>query len=336
MALFTKIFLRCFTLLFLAGNTLLLILIILSGSMTNYPIDRLYWIQGDTSGIPNAANTTRWTFWGACSISNGITECGEHLSPAAPISPLDNFDTKVNVPFKFISDRDTYYYLSRFSFCFFWIALAFIGVAFLLYILTFCSRFILQVVMILSIVGCIFNMVAVVLQTAVSVLARNAFHDADRKANVGAPLLGIAWASLVVAFIDMCLTICWWWKAKKNNSYNSPLINDDPEIGGFFHRKKDSLPVPEPLEPYSVLSPSPVPANPSYNNDNNLNVPYLEENANQEQLIPSASPALTASIQLPTPNQGSIEQNPHKGIKFFTVRKHKQHMKDDASEDDSV
>lgn len=304
--------------------------------MTNFPVDRFYWVQADTSGIPNAASITRWTFWGACSVTDGVTTCGGHLSPAAPISPVDNFDTTVNVPSKFISKRDTFYYLSRFSFCFFWIALAFVGIAFLLYILTFCSSFILKVVLILSIVGFIFNMVAVVLQTAVSVLARNAFHDAYRTANVSAPLLGIAWASLVVSFIDMCLITVWWWNVKKNISYNSQPIKDDPELGGFFHRKKDSLPVPEPLEPYSVLSPSPVPANPSYNNDNNPSVPDQEETTNQEQPIPGASPALTGSIQQLTPNQSSVEQNPHKGIKFFTVRKHKQDIKDDTYEDDSV
>lgn len=322
--------------------------------MTNYPVDRFYWVQADTSGIPNAANTTRWTFWGACSINDGVTYCGDHLSPAAPISPVDNFNTKVNVPSKLISDRDTYYYLSRFSFCFFWIALAFIGVAFLLYILTFCSKIILQVVLILCIVGFIFNMVAVILQTAVSVMARNAFHDADRSAKVSAPLLAISWASFVVAFIDMCLNIFWWWQTKKNVVYNSPLINNDPEMGGFFHRKKDSLQVPEPIEPYSVLSPSPVPIsttlNPLYNQNNNNNnnasnnpASVQEEGTPQPPVIPSPSPALTGSIQQPQPQnsniatpQASLEQNPHKGIKFFTVRRNKQKINEEADEDDSV
>lgn len=350
-----RTFLRCFTLLFLAGNTLLLILIILSGSMTNYPVDRFYWVQADTSGIPNAANTTRWTFWGACSITDGTTSCGDHLSPAAPISPIDNFNTKINVPSKFISDRDTYYYLSRFSFCFFWIALAFIGVAFLLYILTFCSRIILQVVFILSIVGFIFNMVAVVLQTAVSVMGRNAFHDAERSAKVSAPLLGIAWASFVVAFIDVILNAVWWWQTKKNVIYNSPLLNNDNNVGvtGFFHRNKEPLQVPEPIEPYSVLSPSPVQANPTLNPLYNNNVapngmlsqpPQQEEGSPQPPVLPTPSPALTGSIQQqqPTVNTAtiaSVEPNPHKGIKFFTVRKKQQKNSDEEEpdyEDDSV
>lgn len=345
-----RTFFRCFTLLFLAGNTLLLILIVLSGSMNNYPVDRFYWVQADTSGIPNAANTTRWTFWGACSIVDGRTSCND-LSPAAPISPQDNFNTKVNVPHKFINDRDTYYYLSRFSFCFFWIALAFVGIAFLLYILSFCSNIILQVVLILCIMGFIFNMVAVVLQTAVSVMARNAFHDADRSAKISAPLLGIAWASFVVSLIDMCLTTVWWWQTKKNIIYNPPLINTDPEVGGFFHRKKDSLQVPETIEPYSVLSPTPVPfnqtLNPTYNPNNNDDVILEQQELSpQPPVIPSPSPALTGSIQQPTTannavttaTQGSMEQIPHKGIKFFTVRKNKQNIKDqdDEVDDDSV
>ncbi|SCV00187.1 LAMI_0G03422g1_1 [Lachancea mirantina] len=187
---------RLVTLLFLAGTTLLLILIVLSGAIESYPIDRYYWVQGDTSGISGAPAVSRWTFWGVCNIdSNGNTHC-DSLAPADPISPVDNFGTTVNVPSDFVTNRNTFYYLTRFSFCFFWIALAFLGIAFLLYILSWCSYAFNKVVFLLVAVGALFDLAAVSLQTAAAVMARNAFHSAKLSSNVSATLFGIGWASV--------------------------------------------------------------------------------------------------------------------------------------------
>lgn len=349
---------RLITVLFLAGNTLLLILIILSGSLTQYPINRFYWIQADTSNIPNAPSTTRWTFWGACSIENGITTCGEHLAPATPISPMDNFDTTINVPAKFIDHRDHFYYLSRFSFCFFWIALAFIGVAFLLYFIAVCSKKIFQVVLILSIVGSIFNIIAVVLQTAVSVLARNAFHDADLSAKISAPLLGIAWASAVVSFCNTFFAGYWWYLARKGNN------NDYSNEKGFFHRNNDVLNVPEPIDPYPIPQPINI-DEPIANNNEDASAQVIDKeyeiNSLQEKIDKlESTPALatsqpvimnknTSTLSVPvaenasnnltntsgvnTPTNGETNQ---KGIKFFTVRRNQQNNGADDEDEDEV
>lgn len=292
--------LRLFTLLFFAGNVLLLILIILSGSTKHYPIDRFYWVEGETAGIPNAYNLTRWTFWGACERSNGGTHCSDNLSPAYPISPKDNFHTEVNVPHRFISNRESYYYLSRFSFVFFWIALAFVGISFILYVLSWCSSYILKVVLILSVFGCIFNVIAVVLQTAVSVMARNAFHHDNRSAKVGAPLLGIAWASVVVVLFDTLMMAFYFGKERYLNKYNT---GSDSHREGFFHRKKDSLTVPEPIDPYVGTN-------------------------------PTATGGVTADAPVTAPIQPiQPQENQHKGIKFFTIRRN---QKNAAPDDESV
>lgn len=207
--------LRLLILIFLAGNVLLLILIVLSGSIENYPVDRFYWVEGNTSGIPNAPAVTRWTFWGACSYEDKKLDCGEFLKPAAPISPVDNFHTETNVPHSFISKRDAFYYLSRFSFCFFWIALAFVGVSFILFILTWCSKTITQVVFILLCFGCTFNVTAVVLIQAAAAMARKALRDAERHAKIGPSLFGIAWASVFVVLCELVTVFCWFIKSKR-------------------------------------------------------------------------------------------------------------------------
>ncbi|CCD24455.1 Sur7p NDAI_0D01410 [Naumovozyma dairenensis CBS 421] len=304
-----SITLRLLGLLFFAGNTLLLILIIISGTTRHYPVDRFYWVQGDTSGIPNAPNLTRWTYWGACERLDGVTHCSGNLAPAYPISPVDNFNTKVNVPSKFISNRDAFYYLTRFSFCFFWIALAFIGITFILYIFSWCSSIMLKIIFILMIFGFIFNITSVVLQTAASVMARNAFHDADRSASVGASLMGIAWASVTLCFLELGLTTYWFTTNEYNATFSSTphLEHRHNKHRGFFHRKKD------PMVDRTLNSPIPTStaADPyAFTPNPNINATITNNNA---------------SSFVPPP-----QETTHKGINFFKIRR-TQHLNDDDS-----
>lgn len=181
---------------FLAGNTLLLLFIILSGSIENTDIGRLYWLHADTSRIPGAGGTSRWTFWGLCSVLRGRNvNCSP--MPAYPISPLDNFMTTDGIPAGFIENRDTYFHLSRFSFSGFLVAFAFLGIALFVYIFTFCSYAFSKVVFNLVVVGVLFNLAAVACQTAVNVMARNQFIDDGLEAELGTALLTIAWSSVL-------------------------------------------------------------------------------------------------------------------------------------------
>lgn len=297
MATFLRTFLRLLTLLFFAGNTLLLILIIISGATDSYPVDRFYWVQGDTSGIPNAPDLTRWTFWGACSRVDGVTSCGGNLSPAYPISPVDNFGTQTNVPQKFISDRDAFYYLTRFSFCFFWISLAFIGVSFLIYIGSWCSYGVSQVVWLLTTIGCLFNVTAVVLQTAAAVMARNAFSDDGRAASVGADLFGIAWASVFLCLAEAIFTFVEYFQRVRRNmkGYIEPKVataEHRPFKSFFLGRSDTTYPTDEP-----VL---------------NANDPY-------------------APTAINNTNTAAPQESQQRGINFFTVRKSQKTTNDDDS-----
>lgn len=241
-----NITLRLLVLLFLAGNTLLLILMIISGATDHYPVNRFYWVQGNTTGIPNAGAETRWTFWGAClQDTDGTDTCTGNLAPAYPISPVDNFNTHVNVPHQFISKRDAFYYLTRFSFCFFWIALAFVGVSFILYILTWCSKMMSNMVVVLMSFGFVFNTAAVVLQTAASVMAKNAFHNGDRSAKLGASMMGMAWASVFLCIVEFVVLAVSFVKSRFAPNYPS-IIQDTglPPNGTLSAEKRNKLLIP--------------------------------------------------------------------------------------------
>ncbi|CAI4049162.1 hypothetical protein SUVZ_13G0900 [Saccharomyces uvarum] len=288
-----NITLRLLILLFLAGNTLLLILMIISGATDHYPVNRFYWVQGNTTGIPNAGAETRWTFWGAClQDTDGTDTCTGNLAPAYPISPVDNFNTHVNVPHQFISKRDAFYYLTRFSFCFFWIALAFVGVSFILYILTWCSKMISNMVFVLMSFGFVFNTAAVVLQTAASVMAKNAFHNGDRSAKLGASMMGMAWASVFLCIVEFVLLTVSFVKSRLASNY--PIDNTRYRASSKwnpFRREKEQA-----TDPILTTAPDDV--------QQNASIVGPSSNTN-------AVTATAATENQPQP----------KGINFFTIRK---------------
>ncbi|CAB4254726.1 similar to Saccharomyces cerevisiae YML052W SUR7 Plasma membrane protein that localizes to furrow-like invaginations (MCC patches) [Maudiozyma barnettii] len=322
-----KLIWKLVTLLFFAGNVLLLILIIISGTTQHYPVNRFYWVEADTTGIPNASTLTRWTFWGACDRVNDKTVCSQNLSPAYPISPVDNFNTHENVPHRFISERDAYYYLSRFAFCFFWIALAFVGISFILFILTWVSGTLLQVVFILMGFGCVFNVCAVVLQTAVTVMTKSAFHGDDRHSKIGASLMGIAWASVFVSIWEF-VSVAFWYTSRKLREYYEGSSLTEKHHNNFFHRDNEPLNVPEPLMSPDAYSPVP---NINMSNDNNGPMINPSGVTNNETLGSPNLPIVQEPITTPLPAVVPAEESRHKGINFFTIRRSHKPNPDDVS-----
>ena len=172
------------SLLFLAGSALLLFLLLLS-SLPHPPLNRIFLLSAHPS-IPHAPPLAHWTFYSVCpgTVSGKSINCPPS-SAAVPILPQENFGTRENVPKDFLDARDKYYYLSKFGYAFlviglFWNLLAMgaggvggcvrggravgaglAGLAFWSVLLSACCL------------------------TAVVVMARNAFRDEGREANVG-------------------------------------------------------------------------------------------------------------------------------------------------------
>ncbi|EMG50332.1 SUR7 Protein SUR7 [Candida maltosa Xu316] len=229
-----KVAVTCINLFFLLGSLVLLVFIVLSGSSKHYPLNKFYWLEADTTNIPNApGNRSAWTFWGVCD-KNDFSNC--LVGPAYPISPPDNFETSENIPEDFLNNDTTFFYLSRFSFAFCLIALGFTGLAFIIDILGFCFEIIDKVAIVLISFALLFMAGFAAMQTAVTVLAKNAFSNADRYAHIGAKSMGLLWAAFV------CLVICWFLTFAANiaNSYRKHMARVNGEKG-------DQVPISGPL-----------------------------------------------------------------------------------------
>lgn len=200
------------TLLLLAGTTLMLLFIILSGTVHHFPFNTFYWVQADVSSISTVnADLARWTFWGICygaaDASSSAFNC-TGSGADVPISPLDNWGFSSELPSAFVDNRDAYFYLSRFSFPFVFIAFGFTVVSLILYITSSIFKIFPTKVPFFVTLALIFQITASALITAVSVMTRNQFQDFS-SGKLNASTMGMMWAStasLLIVFFTSCCT----------------------------------------------------------------------------------------------------------------------------------
>ncbi|KAH3675027.1 hypothetical protein WICMUC_002859 [Wickerhamomyces mucosus] len=265
------------------GATLLLIFIVLSGAVDHFPFTTFYWIQADTSSISGAPSISRWTFWGLAenedNRSKSIT-----LSPAYPFSPVDNFNETTNIPTDFIDNRDVYFYLSRFAFAFYWVALAFTVVSLVVSAFSIFSLSVIKVNGWLVSIALLFAAGATSFQTAIIVKGKQAFSNSNIYAKIGPALLGVAWASVAVLIILFFLS----WAEL---------------IFASYRKHKDNVRYQKEQEAYEQRP------------------DYLAPTAVQTQPAPNAQETPAHYDETYAQNQGTLP-NESTGIKFFKIKRH--------------
>ena len=156
-------------LLFLAGSQLLLWFVILSGVTHSPPLRQTYFLRADTSGIEGARDISQWTYFQVCGLDN--TDCGGS-HPALPLgfawAPHAN-----NAPSDLIgkygggTTSRYYWYMWRFGWVFFLLALFFEVLAFFGGLFALCSRLVSGLTGMLSLVALFFFTIAVSMMTYV-------------------------------------------------------------------------------------------------------------------------------------------------------------------------
>jgi hypothetical protein len=160
--------------------------LILSGAINSSPINQFYFLQAATGGIPNARNPSRWTFFAVCGrdpSSGHNANCGA-VVPALPFDPPRNFGTTENVPQQFIGTH-MYFYLSRFMFAFYLIALFFAVCALFTGLLAMCSRLGGYLSGLTVSIALFFQALAAALMTYVSSILHLCVHCANNPQRLG-------------------------------------------------------------------------------------------------------------------------------------------------------
>ncbi|KAF3805378.1 Protein SUR7 [Colletotrichum gloeosporioides] len=196
------------SIIFLSGSIVLLMFVVLSAVKDTAPLNKTYFLRADTSGIPGARDgMTRWTYFYYCNDQN--TDCrGPWPAPAFGWAWGQAAD---NVPSGLAGDHggDTtsteFYYLWRFGWVTYLIALFFTVIAWFGSFLACCGRLGSALAFIVSAAALFFLSIAVSLMTATFVKARNAFRAADRDAEIGTYAFGFSWGAWAALFIATLL-----------------------------------------------------------------------------------------------------------------------------------
>ncbi|KAK7208254.1 SUR7/PalI family-domain-containing protein [Myxozyma melibiosi] len=274
-----------------AGATLCLLLILLAGTKEHNPLNRVFYMETDTSSISGAPDTTRWTLWNICGVSGGVSvDCGSN-KPAYAFEPAKNFGTSSDIPYDFINHRKTYYYLSRFSYAFYFIATGFTGFGFITGVLGLCSRLGAALTSFWLFLGLLTSIVAAALSTALFVKARNTFNDDGMESHMGVKLFAFAWTAVACNFISsigFMLACC---SGRKKNRGLGDLsdepvpMNEKPRRGFFRRTPKESYPE----DAVDHESQEPVMHQTSTTNGNMYSTSVPSENVANDHTVPEES-----------------------------------------------
>ncbi|KAK3383524.1 actin cortical patch SUR7/pH-response regulator pali [Lasiosphaeria ovina] len=195
---------------FLTGSLVMLWFVILSGLTATSPLSQTYFLRADTHGITNSRPISQWTYFSVC--GDGNTDCGPKY-PALPAGYAWSGNPS-GAPAELVGDYGggttsfSYWYMWRFGWVFFLIALFFEVVAFFSSFLAPCSRLGSAISGLIALSALVFLTVAVSLMTATFVKMRNAFLADGRDASLGRYAFGFswgAWAALLISTILFCL-----------------------------------------------------------------------------------------------------------------------------------
>jgi len=184
------------SLILLAGAILLHFFVLLAGAVNGRPVNFIYFLQADTSGISGAPATSRWTFWNVDGVDGNGYTIPSSVHPAWPLDPPNNFGTSTGVPAGFVGTK-YYYYMTRFMFAFNLIALFFMVVALITGLLAICSRLGSKLSGLMTVVAFVFEALTAALMTTAYVKGRNLFNSNNQTATLGHYAFGFMWACVV-------------------------------------------------------------------------------------------------------------------------------------------
>ncbi|CRG85692.1 SUR7 family protein FMP45 [Talaromyces islandicus] len=221
---------------FTAGAMLLMFLTLLGGATNHTPLNNIYFLEADTSRIPGAPSTSRWTFWNLCSVRNGKNQCGS-VHPCFPFDPPDrrNFGTDTNVPSQFLGTNH-YWLLSRFMFPFILIALFFATCSLFLGFVAICTRIGSYLSSLLAWLAWVFQVITTCLMTACFVQGRNHFNSAGDHATLGSKSFGFMWTAVVCLTISTVLYCVGGSRGKAEEGYSGR----ETRKRGFFGSRRSS------------------------------------------------------------------------------------------------
>jgi len=187
----------------IAGSIVLLFFVILSGLKNTTPLNKTYFLRADTSSISGARPVSQWTYFYVC--GEGNTDCGSPV-PDMPfgyawVGGSDGAPDALVGKHGKSTTSTYYYYLWRFGWVFYLLALVFDVFGFFASLLAPCSRLASGFSGLLIAMALFWMTLAASLMTATFVKARNEFKSAGMAASVGRYAFGFTWGAWAAMFL---------------------------------------------------------------------------------------------------------------------------------------
>ncbi|KAI9745297.1 MAG: hypothetical protein M1818_001577 [Claussenomyces sp. TS43310] len=184
--------------LFLAGAILLMFFVVLGGVSHSTPLNKVHFLQADTSKITGARPISRWNYFYVCGADN--RDCGDAV-PALPFGYAWIGNT-AGVPSALLGKHGKgttsqyYYYIWRFGWVFYLIALVFAVLSLFTGLVSF-HKIGSGISSLLCFIATGFMTLAASLMTVEFVKARDVFNKNNMSASLGKYAFGFTWAALV-------------------------------------------------------------------------------------------------------------------------------------------
>ncbi|KAF4621947.1 hypothetical protein G7Y89_g14401 [Cudoniella acicularis] len=191
------------SLILIAGSIVLMFFVVLSGVTDSTPLNKTWFLQADTSNVAGARPVSQWTYFYVCGADN--QNCGSPV-PDLPIG-YAWVGGGSGAPAGLLGPRGKgttskyYYYMWRFGWVFYLIALLANVAGFFTCLLAPCSRLASGVSGFLVANALFWFTLAASLMTAVFVKARNAFQSNGQSARVGRYAFGFTWGAWACMFL---------------------------------------------------------------------------------------------------------------------------------------
>ncbi|KAK0932412.1 Eisosomes component [Friedmanniomyces endolithicus] len=206
-------------------------------------INQAFFLQASTGGISggnaNYHNPARWTYLSVCGVNNGLNyECGK-AKAAQSYDPAHNFGTELDIPDAFIG-TSKYFYLNRFTWSFYIIALFFAVVSFSFSVFALCARLGAYLTGMTAGIALFLQTLCAALMTYVSsshptpfhlspvntsssawtIQARNQFRKNGQRASIGVKGYAFTWVTFACYIIAMVLFCVGGSVGKSESSYD--------------------------------------------------------------------------------------------------------------------
>lgn len=231
------------SLILIAGSVVLLFFVILSGVKNSSPLNKTYFLKADTSSIAGSGRpVSQWTYFYVC--GEGNTNCGA----AVPDLPFGYAwvggsagapDSLVGGKGKHTTSR-YYYYMWRFGWVFYLMALVFDVFAFFTSLLAPCSRLASGFSGLMAGIALFWMTLAASLMTATFVKARDQFRHSGMSASIGEYAFGFTWGAWAAIFLACIMLFLGCGLGGRNDRTTTTSTRAGRSTGrrGFFRRQR--------------------------------------------------------------------------------------------------